>query len=251
MKDHLQKNLAEESFIDLLLKYQYAIVFSDSELKYYLQPHIYNKIKGAQRDSVKKIVGRCYSGYFADRSHYISLTQELRRWWYHVVDVPEKITLVRRPFADNDYVDFCLCLPIELRLYRKAAVELIKKYFPKLAKVPLDTSGLALDKSWALQKIALKMYRLKQSTIPKISFNTVHFHDKQAYAHYDEWLRENNSEQFIRGQLNSGSINAFFQFDRIEKLLTRHFSARTNEYQKITALLTFSLWMDMCRCPGR
>lgn len=248
-KEYLQKNLNEKSFINVLLKYQYATVFNDSELKYYLQPHIYNKIKGAQYNLVKKIISRCNSGHLGDKAYYISLTQELRRWWYHVVDVPERITLVRRPFADNNYVDFCLGLPIELRLNRKAAFELIKRYFPKLAKIPLDATGLSLDKPWWRQKMAMKMYRLKSSTIPGFSFNKICFHNKQDYAHYDKWLSKQNSEEFIKEQLKSESINLFFQINRIDRLLTQHLHGKTNEYKKITALITFSLWMDLCQKP--
>ncbi len=67
---------------------------------------------------------------------------KLRRainWWPHMcVNDLE----VRKPFLDYGFLEFCAGLPLELRRSSRMHVEILRRFFPALARVPIQRTGV-------------------------------------------------------------------------------------------------------------
>lgn len=67
---------------------------------------------------------------------------KLRRainWWPHM-RVNEIET--RKPFVDYGFLEYCLGLPVERRHGSALHVEILRRYFPRLARVPIQRTGV-------------------------------------------------------------------------------------------------------------
>lgn len=149
------------------------------------------------------------------------------------------------PFFDNDLFEFLYSLPPQVRLEHKLYIEIYKKYFPDLAKIPwLKTGSSLYNKESSInsrKKILMNSIRwyIKRGTLGKINLK-----DRNQYAPVNEWYRTNRTfRNFINEILLDGRTIArgYFNEKGIRDLL--HKTNRGWDYMPLIGrLCVFELW---------
>jgi len=180
---------------------------------------------------------------------YYKIRNSNRRWIFQSHEVDRMYWESRTPFCDNDLVDFLLKIPSRLRLGAYLYQKTLKKWFPKLANVPWQRTGLLVDAS------ALRTFLRRQSNRFQFLFYNLlrkfskghidlHFPSRDFYD-YDKWLRSNKrlKNYFLDVLLDKRTLSRkYFNLNYIKKLIELHMSGKENYSKQLAILLTFELW---------
>jgi asparagine synthase (glutamine-hydrolysing) len=247
---HLPRKLLKETnaehAVKYLYKYYYNTPFKDDELARFLKPNIYENIKGESFNSIKRCFDTANTDNILSKVDYVDLHQRQRRFIAAHIDVSVEFSRVLDPFADNDFVDFILRVPVEMRVGQRIYKKMIVNHLPEVAKIPHTVTGMPLDASSFRIKLQDISHRLQKrfynKILPRITFRKWGNHDFRASFHFNEWLRT-GSKDFVIGILNQREyLEDYFNMDVINELVTDHMEGRRDDWGKICALVTFSLW---------
>ena len=205
----------------------------------------YQRVKDMPIQSLKKALNEAKAKHPGNKADYI-----FWRNWTRTSTSPARRSYVEDRVVgyDNDFVDFILRIPPELRLEHKIYYKFFRKLAPDLAKIPLQNTGFApfapffVHKIGNLAKLGYKnfIHKLRNATRGKISIP-----DKIGYPDYDEWIRKNvRLRRFFEDILLDRKTlkRGYFNEDYIRKMLRSHMSYKKNYKRELCALLTFELW---------
>jgi asparagine synthase (glutamine-hydrolysing) len=176
----------------------------------------------------------------ANQRLYFDLTQRVPRMTLNGVEAARGRTVVRLPFADNDLVDFVLGVPPGFLFERRLPKAALVKYFPKLAQIPLASTGRPLTS--CSRDIYIQARQLLAWHLRKHGLGWLAGRERQPYKDYDKWFR-NGLRPWAEGVLlEPRTLNrGYFRPDSIRRLLAEHASG-TNHAVRLGALLTVELW---------
>lgn len=157
----------------------------------------------------------------------------------------------RKPFFDNDFIEFVYSLPNELRFNHYIYNKMLLKFFPKTYKsIPWQKTGLPVGTSKNIQ-IIHHYYHRGQSKVNRllqmIGLPSL-FKDDRNYVDYDNWMRSNMElRDYIYNIVLGGRAlsRGYFNPDYIRRLIDDHMSGKKNNAQIIGLLLTFELFNRM------
>ncbi len=213
-----------------------------NDLKYCLNKYLYERIINVTIPTIKKYFHRINAEDLFYKAHYLTLSQRQRRYVAFNLFCYEPFGDVLSPFTDNDFVDFILNLPreylIEQNLYRK----MIIKYFPEVASVPWNRTKLPLNASWLRKGLHWRWERLNRNPFVRATLGRKYAKLNDDYLNTAEAIRTGSRDFLIEHIKNNLFLAEYFDMDRIHEMLDDHITGKSNEYGKITALLTLSLW---------
>jgi asparagine synthase (glutamine-hydrolysing) len=237
----------EERAVRSLYTSFYNKVFRDDELARFLKPNVYRNIEGESFNSIRRCFNITNTDNILNKCDYVDLHQRQRRYIALHLDILGAFSRVLDPFADNEFVDFILRVPLEMRVGQRIYKKMIVKHLPKVARIPYTASGLPLNAAG----IKYRTYRLwndfyipklLRRILRKITFNKLGYHHFQSYVHYNEWLRT-GSRDFVMDVLNQKEyLEDYFNMDMVNNLVIDHIEGRRRVGEKICALVTFSLF---------
>lgn len=211
-------------------------------LKYYLNKDIYERTIENTIPSIKRHFNRTGHDDLFYKAHYLTLSQRQRRYVAFNIFCCESLGNVLSPFTDNDVIDFTLQMPreylMEQSLYRKMFV----KYLPEIASIPWSKSRLPLNASRIKQGLHWRWQRLNKNPLIKATIGRSYSRMKDSYLNTDEAIRAGSKDFVVSHIMNNPFIAEYFNIDRVHHMLDSHMSKTGNEYRKIMALLTLSLW---------
>lgn len=184
-------------------------------------------------------------------SDYFFLNNRVRRFTLMgTVSVQTKLEN-RKPFFDNDLIEFVYSLPNEIRSNHYIYNKMLLKFFPATFKtIPWQNTGLPIDTSKIIAR-GYSIYRTCKSVtnrlLQKMSLPLI-FKDNTNYVDYNNWMRDNKElRKYIYDTLLSEkSLNrGYFNSDFIRKLIDEHMSGKENYAQLLGLLLTFELFNRM------
>ena len=157
----------------------------------------------------------------------------------------------RKPFFDNDLIEFVYSLPNEIRSNSYIYQKMLLKFFPATFKsIPWQKTGMPIGASKNIAR-GHRLYRgcrfLTNSLLRKISLSPM-FKDNTNYVDYNNWMRNNKElRKYIYDTLLSEkSMNrGYFNSDFIKKLIDDHIMGKTNHAQILGLFLTFELFNRM------
>lgn len=184
-------------------------------------------------------------------SDYFFLNERVRRFTLlGTIALQTKIEN-RKPFYDNDFIEFVYSLPNEFRFDHYIYKKMLLKFFPQTFKeIPWQKTGVPIGSS----KIKIKwhsLYRTFGSFTNKImnNFNlSLKSKDNTNYTDYNNWMRENKEvKKYIFDTLLSekSKSKCYFKPGFIEKLIEDHMSGKKDYAQILGLLLTFELFNMM------
>jgi len=221
----------------------YNRVFTEKELAEFLRPEVYHRTRNLAFNALQDSFSRSQGGTIYDRWYALELHQRTRRFISYQLDLLATVSRVRAPFLDNELVDFLQTVPVEYRQGKRLIREMIRRFHPDLAAIPVDKNGIAIYDGSRIRRLFRGRWRwLTHHVVPAVSGGRFRVHRWSEYAHYDEWLRT-GCHDFVRATLNQTEyLEDVFDIDRVHNLVERHLSGQVNAFEKICALMTFVIW---------
>lgn len=197
-------------------------------------------VGGAVGQAYRDGMDRSGSSQLANQRLYFDLTQRAPRMTLNGVQVARARGVVRLPFCDNDLVDFVLTVPpgfLFERFLQKAA---LIKYFPGLAKIPLEGTGrpmLTCARDVMIQTKGLLSWHLRRAglgwLVPR---------EGRPYKDYDTWFRTILRPWVEDTLLQPRALErGYLQPEYIRQLVAEQMGG-ANHGVRIGGLLTLELW---------
>lgn len=187
----------------------------------------------------------------SEDSDYFFLNNRVRRFTLMGTVSAQTKLENRKPFFDNDFIEFVYSLPNKIRLNSYIYNKMLIKFFPATFKsIPWQKTGMPIGTSKSIIR-GYRLYRgcrfLTNSLLRKISLPPV-FKDNTGYVDYNNWMRDNKElRNYIYSTLLSEkSMNrGYFNSDFIKKVIDDHMKGKTNNAQILGLFLTFELFNRM------
>ena len=235
-------NLTDEKKLPSIVYDSFSWFFKSWMQKDFFNKSTYEEIKNASIDKIVFRLSQTKADIPINKADYVYLNERVRRFTINanLILLNQKLEY-RTPTYDNDLVDFALTLPPRLRLNSLLYKELLKRYFPKLARIPWQKDGFPLTASYARRRIQKSMrYRLNHSFNGKFAryVSNTEWHD------LDNWTRTVNKDFFINILLDKKTLDRpYFNQGYIkEHFIEPHMSGKAIPWTAISILTTFELW---------
>jgi asparagine synthase (glutamine-hydrolysing) len=241
----LSKNDNELSVI----LFKKLMTISEEERNLLFSQNYYSKIKDLAFKALQKELNKSKNRLSANRSDYFVFQNRERRSIHIANTVYQRNKFEsEEPFIDNDFVDFSLKIPPELRFDHHIYFKFLKELSPELSKIPVSPAGIQINvphtlyNLFSLKKAVMRkiknVLRIKTRGLVKIPF-------KDDYPDYGEWIRTNEKlRKWVEGiLLDERTLNKkYFNRDFIVKMVNNHMSYKQDHTQLLFTLLTFELW---------
>jgi hypothetical protein len=245
---------SEEELFEYLLDTH--SIFKDEELKDLLAADYYEEVKDLIRDSFKESFVRAKELHRlpANIIDYINFTGRGRRWLSISAPLLSRLNTETVNIYDYDLVDFMLTMPPELRLERRLCVEVLKYYYPELARITLQTTGCTLY-GGEFRRAAVVGFRFGYIKLKKMvelvtrGKRSINYPEQPGnYGHY---LREQRG--FVeRILLDERTLSrGIFNPEQIKKIVGSHMSGREDNTSKIAVLISLELWFRIFADPWK
>ena len=231
----------DEQIVKILFS-KFGDGMDEMELENYLKEDIYRRVKGANYTMFRDCYYRSPSKNKFFKSRYVNLIQRQRRYTQFNIYCYENFTDVCAPFTDNNVVDFNLHTPPALLIGQNIYKKMIVKYFPEVASVPWNRTKLPLNASWLRKGLHWRWERLNRNSLVRKTIGRRYAMMNDNYLNTAEAIRTGSRDFVVEHIRDNPFLAEYFHMDRIHQMLDNHMSGRVNEYGKITALLTLSLW---------
>lgn len=236
----LSEETNPEKAIELLYRTFFNNVFEDRELAIILKPGVYKHISGESFASIKRCFNAPGTDNILNKSNYVDLHQRQRRFIAYHMDILGTFSEVLDPFADNEFVDFILSVPIEMKLGQRIYKKMIVKHLDKVSKIPRAINGLPLNASKLRQSSFNLWNRFYGRILPRLTAGKLG-HEYRHVTH-DEWLMTESKNFVISTLRQKEYLEDYFNMDAVNNLVADHMAGKKNAYTKICALMTFLLW---------
>lgn len=169
----------------------------------------------------------------ADPLDYLNLTQRQRRYINYGTVLMRNYLEVRTPFADYEYVDFCLKMP---HIFKEDAFiykEMLNICHAPFARVKQEATGMSLRPGRLERKFAKTMDKLLGKPIayrrPAYDYNRFYRIALKDFTH-----RILFSQKFKNRQI--------FNQEIVEHMVNDHMTGKGNYAPQLGVLITFELW---------
>ena len=220
----------------------HANIMNDREMKCYLKDELYSKLGGETFNSLKSRYFECPSNSRYFRSRYFSIHERQRRYTSFNLYLFDFVTRVIAPFIDREFVEWVCHIPPSLAVYQNCYRKMINKHLSRVASVPHNETGLPLNASWLRKGLQWRLERFNRHSLLNKTIGRKYARMNDNYINSADAIRTGSREFVFRHIKNDPFLSEFFNMDEIRRMLADHLSGRSNEYGKITALLTLSLW---------
>jgi len=205
----------------------------------------YQKIKDMPIQSLKTALKEVKVKHLGNKADYL-----FWRNWTRTSTSPARRSYVedRVPGYDNEFVDFILKIPPELRLEHKIYYRFFRKLAPDLVRIPHQGTGVAPLAPFFLHKIGKLVKSGYKEFIRRLRIITrgrVSIPDKIGYPDYDEWIRNDpRLRTFFKDiLLDERTLSrGYFNEHCIREMVRSHLSSNKDYGRELCALLTFELW---------
>lgn len=220
----------------------------EDEIKLY-NPQIFERLSKSSYSSLKKEIDQEIKN--PDESDYFFINNRGRRFIVMGTVSAQTKLENRKPFFDNDLIEFVYSLPNEIRSNSYIYNKMLLKFFPVTFKsIPWQKTGIPIGTSKYIAR-GQRLYRgcrfLTNILLQKISLPSI-FKDNTSYTDYNNWMRDNKELRkyvydilLCEKSINRGYFNPKF----LKKLVDNHMMRKTNDAQILGLFLTFELFNRM------
>jgi len=203
-------------------------VISEDERRQLLSSEWYARLKGLAFQSVQQEVQKSENRLYGNKGTEVVFQNHQRTYLNRTFVYRRTRYVDRKPFRDNDLIDFALTIPLELRLKKRVYKRLIKKIVPSEAQIRDNHRTIFAN------PILNKLYRLKNK-----------FFGISDYPRYGNWIKTNPKlKRYVENILLDEKTLArpYFNRDYIKQMLEEHMNGKKDHTFLIFTLLTFELW---------
>lgn len=216
--------------------------FSNDELKHYLNYNIFKKVKDCNFEIIKKTYLNAPTINIFNKARYVNLHQRQRRSTYGFVDYSEFHVNRISPFIDNEFVDFILHVPPELKVKQSLYKKMLIKHFPEVVKIKYSSMGIPIQPSKWQEGMHWRKERYK-NLLSKISITARNNHND--YIETDKALRTGSRQFMLDVFSKSHVLNEFFSPQEFNNLVLDFLQKSSVGYERVCYPMTFLLWADI------
>ena len=220
----------------------HAGIIKDKDMSVYMNDHVYQAIRGKTFNVLRSRYFQCPSKNRYFRSRYFSTLERQRRYTSFNLYIFDFIANVASPFLDSEFVEFIYHVPAELMIYQNVYRKMIVKHLPKVASVPHNETRLPLNASTIRKGLHWRWERLLKNPLIRATMGRRYARMNDNYLNTNEAIRTGSRDFVMKHIKDNPFLAEYFNMDRVHQMLDDHMNRKSNEYGKITALLTLSLW---------
>ena len=236
---------AKDMFAYLLYK-EVNVLITDELAPFFYSPEYFQKIKGYTHKSFQQALEGAKGPNPVDRTDCFLLQMYSR--YYLSVGLLRNYVEHRSVAMDNDFFDFFLQIPTEVRYGIGLYSKFISRISPKLAEIPYQRTGF--PPKWpplahTIGYLVKGGYKLVMQRLKEITRGLINIPQKIGYPDLDECIRRDpKTREFFKSILLDERTLArpYFNREFILKMLSEHMNASKNWGIPLCALLTFELW---------
>ena len=236
--------------IDELIKIgfkSFPAVFDDELMAQTLRPEVYQQVRGFAFEAYAGSVRRARTEHMGDRAVVAELEQRQRLWNpICQMDLMSADCYVATPFADKDFIDFCLRLPTTERFGKKAYRGMICQKLPQLARISRSGDGLPLIHSRFRAALHWRRVLFDRHLLPKLTGGKWGGHDYGSFVHCADWFRSSNRDFIEKTLIDNPILEDHFQMDALN-LMVESFLDNTSDRDlmySIAALMSYALFRE-------
>jgi asparagine synthetase B (glutamine-hydrolysing) len=235
-------------------KFRFLRAFNCPELNDILNSS-FKSLIGINSDYWNKSLHSADAEAFADKLVILSLRERQRRYTTFLINHLGRELNVVAPFSDNQFVDFIMTIPPELRIEQKLYKNVILNKLPFVADIPRDKTGERIRSTWwswrweylkgmvphcIRQKYSGLRYRLADYPITqKIGIG----YKRPCWCiDADDSIRSGSFSYFRELFSDREHMVDLFQIDAVDKLFKDHVERRIHAYDKLCAIATIIEW---------
>lgn len=240
---------SENLTLDLLIKHYENQV----PLTKYLNQEIFKIIEEDRFDKVTKYFNKHFVNYkLSELADLFEFEERSRRYVLQLFHFIDWYFDVRRPFMNNNLIDFAINLPYESRARETFYQKALNYCFPALSDIiwehgrcPPDSPKWKLEIKWIWEKglqimdsLVVRGSKGKSSIYKTKLFSS----DYRPYAH---WLRELQNKNYVCNLLLDDLClkRGIFKEDFIKKIIKDHMTGKKDNDIWICELINFELMM--------
>jgi len=192
---------------------------------------------------------------FADKLVIFSMRERQRRYTTFLINHLGRELNVVAPFTDNQFVDFMMTIPPELRIEQKLYKNVILNKLPFVADIPQESTGNRIRSTWwswrweylkgmvphsIRQKYSDLRYKLADYPISqKIGIG----YKRPCWCiDADDSIRSGSFSFFQELFSDREHMVDLFNIDAVDKLFKAHVEKRIHVYEKLCAIATIIEW---------
>ncbi|HSP01847.1 MAG TPA: asparagine synthase-related protein, partial [Thioalkalivibrio sp.] len=226
--------------------------FPEQLLGQVLLPERYQPARGSTRSLMHAALDKAEAETLDEKALVVELHHRQSRYIAYFGRLLSSRYRVENPFLDPDVLDTFLAMPLVHRQGQRAYRRMLVRHAPRLAAVPenkthkpvthADAHGMkptsAINKrpshlpaglQWRLTKVQHKLDGL----LVAATGGWLGPHDRNAYVHHDENIRQVNPEWYRARLLDSPFAADWFHLPALEKLLDEHMTRKQDHSTRI------------------
>ncbi len=221
-------------------------VFTDDQAAEILRPEMARRLRGVAVQALRRALQTAMADNPFDATRVVSLMHTQPRAIAYCFNLYGSRWPVHAPLADQNVLAYWYTVPLAHRLKKQAYKLLVKRHAPRLARVALDATGLPLYPGPVRTALHKQWKSLVKYKLPRWSGGRYRWHDRRAYAHYNEWMRLPSVRQFVDETLTRAGrhLEPWFDLNRVRQLVARHLGGKVDIYRQVSALVTLCLWFE-------
>jgi len=237
--------------------------FSENLLGQVLLPERYQAARGSTRSLMHAALDKAEAETLDEKALVVELHHRQSRYIAYFGRLLSSRYRVENPFLDPDVLDTFLAMPLVHRQGQRAYRRMLVRHAPRLAAVPenktrrpvahADAHGMqpvsAINKrpshlpaglQWRLTKVQHKLDGL----LVAATGGWLGPHDRNAYVHHDENIRQVNPEWYRAKLLDSPFAADWFHLPALEQLLDQHMMRKQDHSTRINNVVAFLAWRE-------
>jgi asparagine synthase (glutamine-hydrolysing) len=231
-----------------IFRHHYALhanIMNDAEMENYARKDFYERTKGSTFGTLRTRYFACPSKSRYYRLRYFGTHERQRRYTSFNLYVFDPVAEVVAPFLDNDFVEFAYHMPPTLSIYQNIYLKMIVKHLPKVASVPYNKTRLPLNASKTREGLQWRWEKLAKNAVVRATIGKKYTKLNDNYLNSGNAIRSGSRDFVVSHIKNNPFIAEYFSLNHVHQMLDNHLAGKRNEYGKITALLTLSLWHNL------
>ena len=253
-----------ENLLDTVWRKKYqGKGFSEQLLGQVLLPERYQAVMGSTRSLMHAALDKAEAETLDEKALMVELHHRQSRYIAYFGRLLSSRYRVENPFLDPDVLDTFLAMPLVHRQGQRAYRRMLVRHAPRLASVPenktrrpvthADTHGMqpvsAISRpsshlpaglQWRLTKVQHKLDGL----LVAATGGWLGPHDRNAYVHHDENIRQVNPEWYRARLLDSPLAADWFHLPALENLLDEHMTRKQDHSTRINNAVAFLAWRE-------
>jgi asparagine synthase (glutamine-hydrolysing) len=214
-----------------------------NELKNYLKKNIYERIFDVTLPALKKYFKNSNNSFY--NAHYLTLSQRQRRYVAFNIFCYEQLGKVITPFTDNNFIDFASKLSEKNLTKQNLYKKMIIKYLPEVASVPYEKTRMPLNASRIREGLQWRWDRLNRKPFIKATFGRKYAKYNNNYLNSDYAIRTGSKDFVMRCIKDNIFLTEYLYMDKVINLLEEHLNGKKDEREKITKILTLSIFSNI------